>query len=83
MDVALSLDHSVSRSRHAVVIYEPGSRTFLADAGEARELCCLNGEALLSQRRMKAYDTLDLGNTSLMLVPCCGEKFSWEEGLKD
>ncbi|HIV24822.1 MAG TPA: FHA domain-containing protein [Candidatus Scatomonas pullistercoris] len=82
MDVVLSLDHSVSRFRHAAVIYEPRSRTFLVDAGEARELCYLNGEVILSGRKMEAYDILDLGNTSLMLVPCCGERFSWEEGLK-
>ena len=32
--------------------------------------------------KMKAYDVLNLGNTSLMLIPCCGARFTWENGLE-
>lgn len=28
---------------------------------------------------MKAYDVLSLGNTDLMLMPLCGEHFTWEQ----
>ncbi len=80
MDVVLSADHSISRFKHAAVIYEPRSRQFIVTAGESRELCYLNGKVVLSNMEMKAYDVLNLGNTSLTLVPFCGSRFSWEEG---
>ncbi len=83
MDVVLSADHSISRFKHAAVIYEPRSRQFIVTAGESRELCYLNGEVVLSNMKMEAYDVLNLGSTSLMLVPFCGKRFSWEEGLSD
>lgn len=83
MDVVLSADHSISRFKHAAVIYEPRSRQFIVATGESRELCYLNGEVVLSNMKMNAYDILNLGATSLMLIPCCGERFSWEEGLKE
>lgn len=81
MDVVLSADHTISRFKHAAVIYEPRSRQFIVSAGESRELCYLNGEVVLSNAKMKAYDILNLGNTSLMLIPCCGDRFSWEDGV--
>ncbi len=82
MDVVLSADHSISRFKHAAVIYEPRSRQFIVATGESRELCYLNGNVVLSNQPMQAYDMLDLGNTRLMLIPCCGERFSWENGLE-
>ena len=81
MDIVLSADYSVARLRHASVIYEPRSRKFIVAAGESRELCYLNNEVVLSNMKMEAYDVLNLGGTSLMLIPCCGERFSWEDGL--
>lgn len=82
MDVVLSADHSVSRFKHASVIYEPRGRQFIVATGESRELCYLNDEVVLSNMRMQAYDVLNLGNTSLMLIPCCSERFTWENGLE-
>ncbi|MCD7867742.1 MAG: FHA domain-containing protein [Clostridiales bacterium] len=82
MDVVLSADHSISRYKHAAVIYEPRSRRFIVATGESRELCYLNGEVVLSNQPMEAYDILDLGDTRLMLVPCCNKRFSWENGLE-
>lgn len=82
MDVVLSADHSVSRFKHASVIYEPRGRQFIVSTGESRELCYLNDEVVLSNMKMKAYDVLNLGNTSLMLIPCCGARFTWENGLE-
>ena len=82
MDVVLSADHSVSRFKHASVIYEPRGRQFIVSTGESRELCYLNDEVVLSNMKMKAYDVLNLGNTSLMLIPCCERgspgKMAWK-----
>ena len=58
MDIVLGADHSVSRLRHAAVVYDPRSRAFIVAAGDARELCYLNGEVVITSNIMKAYDVL-------------------------
>lgn len=79
MDIQLGMDLSVSRRKHAVLIYEPKSRQFIAQPGESRELFYLNEEVVLNNVIMKAYDVLTIGETKLLLVPLCGEKFSWDD----
>ena len=78
MDVALTGDNSVSRGKHAIVIYDPENRRFLAQPGDARELCYLNDELVLSAVELAAKDILKVGATKLMFFPCCTEEFNWE-----
>ena len=80
MDVSIAGDNTVSRDRHAVVVFEPVSHAFLVQPGEARELCYLNDRVVLSAEELKAYDVLTVGSTKLMFIPCCGERFSWNAG---
>lgn len=79
MDIHLPGDDRIADVRQAAIIYDPRSRQFLVTPGEVRELCYLNNALVLSSTPMSAYDLLDMGSTSLMLIPCCGERFSWEE----
>jgi hypothetical protein len=79
MDIVLSADMSVSRSKHAIVIYEPRKRMFIAQEGDSRELFYLNDSVVLSNEEMHAYDVLLIGTTKLMLIPCCGDQFSWDD----
>ena len=78
MDVALIGDGSVSRDKHAVIVYEPRGNVFIVMPGEARQLFYLNGEVVLSQKEIKANDVLELGESKLMFIPCCSDKFNWE-----
>lgn len=82
MDIVLGLDKSVSRNRHACVVYEPRSRVFIAQPGESRELFYLNDEVVLNNVKMSSNDVLLIGETKLMLIPCCSEKFSWDDVTK-
>lgn len=79
MDIRLTGENTVSRDKHAIVLYEPNQRIFLAQMGESHELVYLNGNLLMSNAQMKAYDRLQLGDAELMLIPCCGETFDWQE----
>lgn len=79
MDVILESDMSVSRNRHAIIIYEPKSKIFIAQPGESRELFYLNDDVVLQNEFLKPYDILSIGKTKLLFFPLCGEKFSWEE----
>ena len=79
MDVVLQMDNKVSRNKHAILIYEPRSRMFIAQPGESKELFYLNDEVVLNNCQMKKNDILLVGDTKLMLIPCCDDKFCWEE----
>lgn len=80
MDVALTGDTSVSREKHAVILYEPKNNIFIVQPGEARELCYLNDSVVLNSVEIKAYDVLQVGETKLMFVPFCqADKFNWDD----
>lgn len=79
MDIRLTGENTVSRDKHAIILYEPNQRIFLAQMGESHELVYLNGELLMGNAQMKAYDRMQLGDAELMLIPCCCENFDWRE----
>lgn len=79
MDVALDGDSSISREKHAIIIYEPKGRVFFAQPGESRELFYLNDKVVLTNEVLHPYDVFTIGNTKLLFIPCCCEKFAWED----
>lgn len=79
MDIVLEGDKSVSRQKHAIVIFEPKAKIFLAQPGESRELFYLNEEVVLNNQQLKWGDVLCIGETKLMFVPLCGDDFDWEK----
>ena len=79
MDVILYGDNSISRDKHAVIIYEPRARIFIAQPGESKELFYINDEVVLGNVTLKKYDIVNLGSSELMFVPLCDEKFCWED----
>jgi len=83
MDVAIDGDESVSRDRHAIVVYEPKTQVFLVQAGESKELCYLNDKVVLTADELKINDILTVGATKLMFFPCCSSSFNWEMVNKD
>ncbi len=83
MDVALTGDSSISRDKHAVILYEPRENIFLVQPGDAKELFYLNDKVVLNATKIKAYDILSLGSTKLLFVPCCSDKFNWDSVKKE
>jgi hypothetical protein len=79
MDVVILNDNSVSRDKHGIVVYDPRKRNFWALPGEASGLVYLNGEVIYTPTQMNAEDVLELGQTKLLLVPFCSEKYGWDE----
>ncbi len=78
MDVSITKDNTVSRERHAIVVYEPRGNIFLMQPGDSKELCYLNDNVVLSPQPLAAHDKILVGKTELMFVPCCTSSFSWE-----
>lgn len=83
MDIVIHGDNSISREKHAILLYEPKRRDFIAQPGESRELFYVNDEVVLNSVKLKQYDILTIGNTRLMFFPCCGENFSWDDYKKN
>lgn len=83
MDVCLKGESTVSRDRHAILIYEPKQNVFLAQPGETKELIYLNEQVVLMPTVMKKNDVLQVGDISLMLIPCCDDVYQWKEKEQD
>jgi hypothetical protein len=77
MDVCVAGDESVSRDRHGLVIFDPKKQVFWAVPGDASGLVYLNGDIVHSPTQMQRDDVLEIGQTKLVLIPFCGEKYSW------
>ncbi len=75
--IALEGEDSVSRSKHAVVVFEPTQNMFLAQPGESSELFYVNGAVVLNTMPIKKNDRLKIGKVELMLIPCCDDCFNW------
>lgn len=82
MDVVLDGDKSVSRNKHAILVYEPKQHLYMIQPGESSELVYLNDEVVLSPMKLSAYDVVMLGEVRLLFIPLCGEKFNWTEELQ-
>jgi hypothetical protein len=81
MDVCVAGDETVSRERHALVIFDPKKQVFWAVPGDAAGLVYLNGDIVHSPTTMGQDDLLEIGQTKLVLIPFCGEKYSWSREL--
>lgn len=83
MDVAITGDKTVARKKHAVIIYEPIKRVFKIQQGEAKELCYVNDEVILTPTDLTADDKIKVGNTELVFIPFCrpGNDF-WKHDSK-
>lgn len=78
MDICLAGDETVSREKHATIVFEPRKQTFWLVPGGSTGLVYLNGDILHSPAEVKAGDTIELGRTKLVLTPFVGDHFRWE-----
>ena len=65
MDVCLSGEMSVSKDRHAIVVYEPKKNLFLVMSGESKGLVYKNGDVVLVPETLEKNDVLQVGSVSL------------------
>ena len=78
MDICLKGDSSVARSKHAIITYEPKTRKFFAQPGESHQLFYVNGNVVLTSVELQNRDEIAIGQTVLVFVPFCDEKYGWE-----
>lgn len=83
MDVALTEDKSVSRERHAIVVYEPKEHLYLVQPGDASTLVYRNEQVVLSPVQLNAYDVIAVGDVNLLFIPLCNKEFNWNTILEE
>ncbi len=77
MDVALTADPRVSRERHALVTYDPRANQYRLVPGDGSGLVYLNGQAVDVPTTLAPHDRIEVGETTLVFVPLCGDAFRW------
>lgn len=78
MDVALLKEVSVSRDRHAILIYEPRKSQFFLQPGESNGLTYINDDLLMMPQEIHDYDVIQVGNGVFVFRTLCGNKFTWD-----
>lgn len=82
MDICLKKESSVSRERHAYIIFEPKKRQFILKSGDEKGLTYCNDELVMGMVTLNAYDRIQFGEAEFIFVPFCGEHFMWEKAEK-
>ena len=72
-------DSSISREKHALIIYDYANNLFFIKHGDGQFLSYVNGEVLLDTRQLKANDRIKVGSTELIFIPLCSDEFKWED----
>lgn len=76
--IVLSMDDSISRQKHASVIYDYSNNLYFVKHEDGKYLTYLNSAVLLETKELKAFDKIKVGKTELLFVPLCGENFKWD-----
>ena len=78
-DIYIKGDLTVSGENNCTISYDNRSRRFFLAAGTGKNLIYVNGEIVFNSVELHAYDVVTVGNTELIVIPLCGEKFSWDQ----
>lgn len=77
MDVCIRGDKTISSENHARLSYSEKNNRFKLIPAESRNIIYLNGEEVFAAQPLEAYDVINFGETKLMFLPFCSERFTW------
>ena len=83
MDIVITGDLKISAENHAKISYSDKHNRFNLLPGEGRNIVYLNDEEVFTPMPLHAYDLIDFGETKLLFVPLCGERFTWRTEERD
>lgn len=79
MDICIRGDLQISREKHALIAYDHQERVFFFGPADGKSLVRINGKMVMNPTQLNAYDVISIGETKLLFVPLCGERFNWDE----
>ena len=83
MDIVITGDLKISSENHAKISYSDKHNRFNLLPGEGRNIVYLNDEEVFTPMPLQAYDLIDFGETKLLFIPLCGERFTWKTEEQD
>jgi hypothetical protein len=73
-------DEQISRTKHAVITYDPRGRKFYIQHGDSNNLTYLGEMPVLAPTPLTGGETIRIGGeTELRFVPLCGDDFTWDD----
>ena len=81
MDICIVDDPSISRERHAVLVYDHKSNKFFLSPGSGT-ITMVNQEILTKAKELKSRDRITLGESEFTFIPFCVEGETWEREEK-
>ena len=75
--IALAKEKTVSREKHASILFDPKEKEFYISPGEESGLTYLNGELIMEHRPLKDRDCIELGMTKFLFVQLCSKDCDW------
>lgn len=82
MDVYIKNDPTISRENHARLAYDQKHNDFHLIPADATNNIYVNDEPIYVPTTLRAYDLIELGDTKVVFVPFCSDRFTWKNGLK-
>jgi len=83
MDISISGDTTISRENHARLGYDEKHNAFHLIPGESSNNIYIGDEPIYVPTQIEANTIIEIGETKLMFVPFCNDKFTWKEGIKE
>ena len=77
MDIQILGDNKIARRNHAVIVFDAKKRENMILPGDSNGLVYLNGEAVYLPQPLSAYDVIEMGESTFLFVPFCGEHYMW------
>ena len=79
MDICIPEDDMISRENHASIAYDARTKKFYFTPCNNRNIARVNENAVFTTTELSPYDIIELGATSFVFVPFCGEQYDWVE----
>lgn len=79
MDISIPNDGSISWERHAIIAYDRRSRKFFFAPFGGASIVRVNDMPAMGNMELNAGDKIEIGRSTFMFVPFCGESFQWED----
>lgn len=78
MDICIKNDNTISRENHAKVAYDEKHNAFHLIPGDSANNIYIGEDPVYVPTKLEAEAIVEMGESKLMFVPFCNEKFSWK-----
>lgn len=79
MDISIASDGSISWERHAIIAYDRRSKKFFFAPFGGGSIVRVNDMPVMGNMELNAGDKIEIGRSTFLFVPFCGESFQWDE----